>query len=160
MWNISTISISWWNSGSTGDKNIFLRFKRERLYFPVGEENQTSTSLWPLQLEGHEMPGDHCDFTHQPERRHAVSSCHLLLHSVCESAGGSDKTKWKLNISRWRRTVINSEFHSIGSNTFSSKLLYKCVIGSPLSIYNWHDRYFKPVGIQSGWVGNEMKVWG
>lgn len=42
-----------------GDKDIFLRFKRERLYFPVGEENQTSASLRPLKLEGSEMLGDH-----------------------------------------------------------------------------------------------------
>lgn len=57
-----------------GDKDIFLRFKRERLYFPAGEENQTSTSLRPLKLEGREMPGDHCDFT--PARQ---KTCSLKL---------------------------------------------------------------------------------
>ena len=42
-----------------GDKGIFLRVKRERLHFPVGEEIQSSASLRPAKLEGSDMPGDH-----------------------------------------------------------------------------------------------------
>lgn len=42
-----------------GDKGIFLRVKRERLHFPVGEEIQSSASLRPVKLEGSDMPGDH-----------------------------------------------------------------------------------------------------
>ena len=55
MYNLYLL-VKFWKHMET---EIFLSFQRERIYFLVGKENQTSTSLQPLKLESSGVLREH-----------------------------------------------------------------------------------------------------